>query len=393
MNGMTSTLALILAPLTLLTFALAIELFVGLRPLSRPVVGQVKGVRVTIIVPAHDEAPILDQSLAMLTAAASGLADILLIADNCTDSTANIARLRGVEVVERFDAANRGKGFALDCARGHLQGNPPGVVLVIDADCAIDSQSLERLVTYCATSGRPCQAIYLQEAVPHGPTRLQLSTFAFYIKNVVRQRALFRLAGRVHLHGSGMAIPWSLFECAKLGNSNIVEDLEMGLEFTSMGHPPLMVEEALVLSKPAILKETIEQRRRWEGGFLASAAKWAPSILLSSIRDRQLRELWAAIDLLVPPFALLLLMDVLGLTFGTLAWASGLVQVWPAVFLLLALCSAGAGLLGAWASGGSRFVRLSSLLKLPLYLLWKIPLYIWLARHGAPKEWVRTRRD
>jgi cellulose synthase/poly-beta-1,6-N-acetylglucosamine synthase-like glycosyltransferase len=390
---MTFIVALALAPLTLLTFAFAFELIMGLIPLPTSPADRVVATTTVIVVPAHDEESIIEQSLTILVDAAAGLARILVVADNCHDLTATIARRAGVEVIERVDPVNRGKGFALDFARRHLRKNSPDVVLVLDADCAIDSQSMARLVISCATSGRPCQAIYVQEEVPDGPATLQLSTFAFYIKNVVRQRALFRLAGRVHLHGSGMAIPWSLFENAKLANGNIVEDLEMGLEFTRAGQAPLMVEGALVVSKPALLKNTMEQRRRWEGGFLASAAKWVPPILSASIRLRQREELWTVIDLLIPPFTLLIILDICAAVLGSLACYFGKAGTWPLLLLIFALTTSGIGIISAWALGGRRFISLKGLATIPLYIFWKLPLYARLVRSGAPKEWVRTGRS
>ena len=71
------------------------------------------------------------------------------MADNCTDATADIARSVGVEVIERIEPDRRGKGFALDFAREHLERAPPQVVIVIDADCATDSESLARLISRC----------------------------------------------------------------------------------------------------------------------------------------------------------------------------------------------------------------------------------------------------
>ena len=390
--AVTLLLALIVLPPAFLTLCFAVELFAGLRPLSQRQ-PESRGASAVIVVPAHDEAAIIGSRLTALKEAATGRARILVVADNCTDSTAEIARSLSVEVIERFDPARRGKGFALDFARSHLAANPPDVVLIIDADCSTDAQSIGLLVACCASNARPCQAVYLQAPSLEGPPTVQISTFAFFVRNVIRQRALLRLAARVHLLGTGMALPWLLFESANLASANIVEDLEMGLEFAEAGHSPLMIEGAAVVSEPASEKETVEQRRRWEGGFLVSAAKRAPLILARSLRNGDAAGLFAAIDLLIPPFALLLLLDgivlLLAAFVSTLAGAS----LWPALVLTFSLAAAGISLLAVWVAGGSRFIRLSGLAKLPLYLVWKLPLYLGLARRGAPKEWVRTGRS
>ena len=389
---MTLAVALILCPLALLTLCFGIELIAGVRPIGRRQVGSARDAAAVIVIPAHDEELIIGATLEALRHVADNWIRILVVADNCEDGTAKIATNMGAEVVERIDHARRGKGFALDFARQHLRADPPAIVVIIDADCTAAPGSIERLVAACATSGRPCQANYVQTPAPDGPPALQLSTFAFYIKNVVRQRALQRLAGRVHLLGTGMAFPWALFEQVELATANIVEDLEIGLQLASAGHPPLAVEEAIVSSDPAAQADTLEQRRRWEGGYLASAARWVPRMVVRSLGRGDLGGLWAAIDLLIPPLALLVTLDVAALLAAALLHAFVGGALWPLLALAAALAFAGIALTIAWAAGGSRYVTLGGLARIPVYLLWKLPLYAGLARKGSPKEWVRTRR-
>ena len=387
---MTWLLALILAPLSLLTLFLAVELFVGLRPIRHRAIPIKDGATAVIVVPAHDEAEIIAVSLAALKAAADD-ARILVVADNCTDRTAETARRLGFEVIERFDAERRGKGFALDFARAHIRGVKPDVVVILDADCASDARSIANLIARCALTGRPCQAVNLQYPNVGGSPAVQLSTFAFFIKNVIRQRALQRLAGRTHLLGTGMALPWPIFDGARLATDNIVEDLQLGIELAAAGHGPLFVEEASVWSNAETEKSTLAQRRRWEGGFLQSALSAAPEAFRRSLGEGDLRGLWAAINLLIPPLALLVLLDVAALVLAlAFAWF-GSADKWPPVVLGGSLLLACIGLALAWDAGGRRFVTLSAIARIPLYVLWKLPMYVGLARGGAPKDWIRTR--
>ena len=389
---MTCLIALILAPLILLTLCFAVELFVGLAPLRQDPLPSAGVIRAVIVVPAHDEAAILESRLSALAAAAEGRARILLVADNCSDSTADIARSVGVSVVERFDAERRGKGFALDFARRSLQTNRPDVVLIVDADCAMDGESINRLIARCAATQRPCQAVNLQSPGADASPAVQLSTFAFFIKNVVRQRALQRITGRVHLLGTGMALPWPVFAQTELATDHIVEDLKMGLELADAGHRPLFIEDAAVWSSAETERNTLAQRSRWEGGFLQNALHIGPRMLVRSLSRADARGIWDALDALIPPFALLLTLDLaaLGLS-GLLSWLADAAE-WPVFVLAGAIALAGVGLALAWINGGSRFVSLGGLARAPLYLLWKLPLYLGLARRGAPKEWVRTGR-
>ena len=262
---------------------------------------------------------------------------------------------------------------------------------MIDADCFTDAQSIQQLVALCLASGRPCQAINLQTAASDASPAVQLSTFAFYIKNVVRQRALQRLAKQVHLLGTGMAFPWHVFSAATLATDEIVEDLALGLELAELGFRPILNERAAVWSDPETQANTLVQRRRWEGGFIANALRAGPRMLARSIGRKDLRGIWAAIDVMIPPLALLVTVDLLALaTSALIIWFTG-ASIWPLLALGGALLGAAVGLVLAWSSGGSRFISARGLAEAPLYVLWKLPLYASLARHSGPKEWTRTR--
>jgi hypothetical protein len=387
----TLILTLVLAPFFLLTLCFAIEVLVGLRPLPEPNLAS-GPVRAVIVVPAHNEAQVLETRLWKLKESAESCARILLVADNCTDSTAAIGRRVGVEVVERFDPARRGKGFALDFARERLSNNPPAVVLVVDADCAIDEASLQTLIRACAATGRPCQATNLQVASNEASPKVQLSTFAFFIKNVIRQRALQRLTGSVNLLGTGMALPWTTFAIADLATGNIVEDLKLGQDLAERGHPPVFVESATVLSEAESDSNALSQRTRWEGGFLQNAIAVGPRLFTKSLFRADLGRMWAAMNTMIPPLALLVLLDLTALALTTIVGLLTHARAWPMLCLAVSLLIAASALSLAWRAGGSRYVSLRALIRAPFYIAWKIPMYLAFARRGAPKEWRRTDR-
>lgn len=389
---MTLLLALALSLPILLTSCLAVELFVGLRPLRQTAQIDTMSSTAVILVPAHNEASIIGPRLEALKAAAAPSAtSILVVADNCTDSTADIARAASVRVVERHDPQRRGKGFALDFGRSALSESPPDAVIVIDADCTTDPRSVEQLVASCLASGRPSQAINLQTAAADASPAVQLSTFAFYIKNVVRQRALQRLSGQVHLLGTGMAFPWHVFAAARLATDEIVEDLALGLELAGLGFRPLLNEQASVWSDPETQVNTLVQRGRWEGGFLANALRAGPQMLARSIARMDVRGLWAAVDVMIPPLALLVAADVLALAAAAVAILLTDSAAWPALLLGGTLGVTALGLALAWRGGGHRFISITGLARAPLYVLWKLPLYAALVRKRGPKDWARTR--
>src|SRR5215831_18472794 len=106
-----------------------------------------------VIMPAHDEALIIADTLRALSPELRESDRVLVVADNCSDDTAALAAAEGAEVVVRHDATHRGKGYALDYGLRRLEAAPPQVVLIIDADCRIDARSLNALASLCLRSG------------------------------------------------------------------------------------------------------------------------------------------------------------------------------------------------------------------------------------------------
>jgi len=377
----------IIAPIVLVTAFFALEVFAGLRPLRPADLGDVRA-RTMIIIPAHDEQAVIGQTIERLSSAGR---EVLVIADNCGDETADVAKRAGAEVIVRNDPDRRGKGFALAAARDFLRSNPPEVVVIVDADCQLDAASQRALSSVAIGFRRACQATNLLSPDLHAPPMVQISNLAFMIKNLVRQRGLQRLADRAHLTGTGMALPWAIFESADLGAANIVEDLALGLDLANRARPPLFVEQATVWSPPASQSGTLVQRRRWEGGYLATSLKRAPAALLRSAARMDLRGIAAALDLSVPPLALLLMLNAVAFVLGAiLAMANGM--LWPLIVQVVVVALTVAALASAWLREGRRFASGATLLRLPLYVLWKLPIYLGLARRGAPKEWLRSGR-
>jgi cellulose synthase/poly-beta-1,6-N-acetylglucosamine synthase-like glycosyltransferase len=389
--GLTILTFVLVAPVAVLTGFFAFEVFVGLRPLRSIESPEGPGISTVIVIPAHDEEAVIERTVRDTMREAGTAAPLLIVADNCTDGTAELARAAGATVLERNDRERRGKGFALAAARAHLRGDAPRVLIVLDADCRIDAASVRALMSFAARTALPCQAVnLLAPDLTAGPL-VQMSSFAFMIKNLVRQRALQRLAGRAHLTGTGMALPWPIFEQANLGGANIVEDLALGLELAERSAPPVLVEQATVWSPAASAGGTLVQRRRWEGGFLATTLKTAPRALVRSIRRADARGFCAALDLCIPPLALLVMLNGIVFVLAVVAVLAG-GAAWPAI-VQVAIGIVAAFAVGlAWLREGRRFASAATLLRLPFYVLWKLPMYVGLARRGAPKDWLRTGR-
>ena len=344
-----------------------------------------------ILVPAHDEETGIAETVTVLRAVIPPAVRILVIADNCGDRTAEHARKAGAEVVERHDPDARGKGFALAFGRDALAADPPQVVLVIDADCRLQPGSCEALIEAVVRTGRPVQAHdVIQPDLTLQPLA-QISGFAMLVKNVVRLRGLMRLGGFSLLCGTGMAFPWESFASARLATGNVVEDLGLAVAMIGSGTRPMLIEDACVISRAAAVADSVAQRSRWEHGFLQTALHHALPELAGGIVSANRARVALGLHLLVPPLALLIAVSGAALiVVGALSWLAG---TWlPTGVLAGLLVLALLAVAGAWLREGRQTLQAGALLRAPLYVAWKIPMYVrMLGRQTL--SWNRTRRE
>lgn len=380
---------ILVIPFVITLTVFSIETILGVRS-NRKIVLDIEQPDTLILMPAHNEALNISTTLKNLLPILSDRVQILVVADNCDDNTAACVREVGIDVIERHAPKHRGKGYALAFGQDYLKFNPPECVIVLDADCETDPQSISDLARLSVQSGSPVQAQNLIYCERLGGPMVQISNFAFWIKNAVRQRGVSRMGGPALLGGTGMAFHWLLFEKLPLATSSIVEDLGLGIYLTKLGYPPIYLDQALVLSKAAEEKDTINQRSRWEIGFLSMAREYGLKSLWEGLLSLNRKLFQLGLHLIVPPLALLfgltLLMLALIIPLAVLAENTA-----PSMLLVGSLIAAFICILIAWINGGYRYLNGIALFRLPLYLVWKIPIYLKLVKGEVP-AWKRTER-
>lgn len=348
--------------------------------------------RIAVITPAHDEASVIAETLRSILPQLGESDRLLVVADNCSDGTAAIAAAEGAAVTVRKDPARRGKGYALDFGVRHLERDAPEVVIIIDADCQVAPGALDRLARACLESARPVQALYLMRSPKNGGLNMRIAEFAWTVKNLVRPSGLRRLGLPCQLVGTGMAFPWSCISTATLASGHIVEDLKLGIDLALARTPPLFCPEALVTSVfPASDAGILGQRTRWEHGHLGMILAEVPRLLLRSLAPPDAGLMALALDLSVPPLALVTLLTVA-------VWvASASFYAVSHLAYPLYIATAAAALLTlsvvlSWARYGRQIISLGSLALVGVYALWKVPLY---ARFLVARQlsWVRAKRD
>jgi cellulose synthase/poly-beta-1,6-N-acetylglucosamine synthase-like glycosyltransferase len=380
---------IIALPVAVALAVFSIELLLGLWRGRRRVLPNSEPTTL-LLMPAHNEAATIGNVLKRLAPLLSERVSLLVIADNCTDATADIARAAGAKVVERTEPYVRGKGHALAFGRAALENSPPDCVIVFDADCESDPSSIADLAAFCVAENRAVQARYLLHPDKQAPANVQISNFAFWVKNALRQRGQRRLGGAAILTGTGMAFPWALFEGLPLATSDIVEDLALGVHLIRIGKAPAYLEQAVIWSVAAGEQATLKQRSRWEHGFVTTAMRHGLPSILKGLFGLNWKLFLLGLHLLVPPLALLLLVSILMV--ALLLILSLFAGPSPALLTLSStLAVAGLAVLLSWVVGGHRWLGPRALLAAPSYVLWKVPVYFNLILRRTP-GWERTDR-
>lgn len=351
--------------------------------------------RCAVLVPAHDEAAVIGETVRRLRAQLAAGDMLLVVADNCSDATARIAAEAGASVVERFDAERRGKGYALDHGVRHLTAAlapPPDVLVIVDADCSLSAGSVRAVARQALEHGRPVQGLYLMEAPQSAGLKLRVAAFAWRLKNWVRPLGWHALGAPCQLMGTGMAFPWAMARQMQLASSELVEDMKLGIDLALEGSPPLFCPRVLVGSVfPTGAQAVRSQRTRWEHGHLGMIAAHAPRLWAGALARRDARLLALALDLGVPPLALLvlLLLAVCALAGGAALLGWGWVPL-AAALVCLTLLAMAVGM--AWWGWGRAVVSARDLCSVPFYVLAKLPVYAGYL-FKRQKEWVRTDRE
>lgn len=350
-------------------------------------------VRGAVLIPAHNEQASIVKTIRSVRNASGPMIDILVVADNCTDDTASVARATGAAVIERYHETQRGKAFALGFGIRYLQRTqPPDVVIVIDADSAVGGRPLDRLASLTDTLGRPVQALNLIDRRRTSDGHSVMQTLGNRFHNLVRPLGNAKLGWPCLLMGSGMAFPWHLVEKVGLENTSLGEDKQLGIDMTLAGYAPVFYPYTKVASYvPDRYAAYLGQRTRWEHGHVLAAWHSIPRLLVSAWRRRTWDPFVMALDLSVPPLALQVGLWLASFASSTCA-AVWFDQWWPLMLTLAVAVMQMIALLITWLGFSRRRVPNRDVFALPGYIFKKFPIYWRWLRHGPQRVWIRCER-
>src|SRR5262249_31253627 len=234
--------------------------------------GGAPGQRLVVLVPAHDEAELIGRCLGSLQDQPypRDLYRIVVIADNCTDGTADLAAAAGAEVMVRHSRTERGKGYALRWAMDRILGAPEpfDAFVVVDADSVADQGLLAGLAAALGMGAEVAQGEYL--ALEEGTdARARLRSAAFLLFHRARFAGRATLGLPCALVGNGMLFSRGLVETFPWNAYSRVEDLEYSIDLRLRGVRPVFAAAARVRAPVSSSGPGARtQRLRWEGGRL-----------------------------------------------------------------------------------------------------------------------------
>ena len=308
-----------------------------------------------MILPAHNESAVIGALIESLQKLdyPKELYDIYVIADNCTDNTAQIARDAGAIVLERFDEEKKTKGFALQWFLNKKieEDADYDAFCVFDADNIVDKNFLN------AMNKKLCQG----EQVVQGyrdiknPADSWISAgyaLFYWSMNRFYHLSRYNLGLSPLINGTGFMVDFNLIKPTGWDTKTLTEDIEFSLKNIAQGRKLGWATDAIVYDEqPTEFKQSWSQRSRWTVGHLQCMKYYTKDLAEGVIEYRTLMNFdgllyLMGIPLMLVTFLLLALNTIIyfadGMTLGMLFFnyakylvATFLAPVAMALFVML----------------------------------------------------------
>lgn len=267
---------------------------------------------IAILIPAHNEITVLGKLLESLFSLEypKDHFGVYVVADNCTDATAELARATGwVHVYERADQHKRGKGFALNWLMQKLDEDRLiyDAYIVLDADSVVYPNFLQEMNKGLAQGAQALQAQNNVLNVTDSPSTT-LRWLALTLMNHVRPLGRNGLRCSSTLTGNGMCLSHTLLRCYPWQSFSLAEDYQYYLNLVRHGEKVRYVPDAIVRSEmPSTFAQMRTQDIRWESPD-KNQPVWKTScqLLNLGVRNRDFARIEAIAELLTPPLSYLI---------------------------------------------------------------------------------------
>lgn len=341
--------------------------------------------KLAVVIPAHNEAGGIAACVKSVLACQSTGVDlqVFVIADNCTDHTAQLAKEAGARVIVRMDQVNRGKGFALDVAFGRLLREGIEAFVVIDADTEVEPNFIIEMARAFQQGADAVQCRYLVNNA-QATFRTRLMNVALLAFNVLRPLGRNAMGYSAGIFGNGFGLNATTLREVPYSARSVVEDLEYHLKLVKAGKKVRFLNSTTVRAEmPTGGRAVQTQRSRWEGGRIRMMLDFAPSIARDIARGEG-RLIEPLFDLLLLPLAFHVVLLV-----TLIVVPNPFLKIYAVSSLALVIFHA---LSAVWVGEGTKNDVLA-LLGAPFYILWKMTMVRSVIQSSRKKaEWVRTER-
>jgi len=299
--------------------------------------------RFIIAIPAHNEASVIATSIRQMQALnyPKDLFSIHVVADHCSDKTAEIAREAGAFVHERDTGPRTGKGIALSWLfQRVLRDEECDAVVIFDADTRVDPAFLQIMDVRLAQGDRVIQGQHLISN-PDGGWYPRLAWAMFLVDN------RFQNLGRTNLGWSaknmGDSICFRSGILRKIGwGEGLTEDYQLRqrllLEGVKITYEPAAIGRG---EAPLTWAQARAQRMRWLRGTREASQQFAQRLLLEGLKRRDLAILDGAFQAYLPSYSTLTMFGVMFLFLQLLInWQVGPIFSWGLIGLWLAIVAA-----------------------------------------------------
>lgn len=298
---------------------------------SKPLASPSKAHRYAVLIAARNEENVISGLLDSLRAQTydMSLVTVFVAADNCTDSTAAIARAHGAVVYERFNQLNVGKGYALDFLLQHISADYPAGFdgyFVFDADNILAPDYIERM-NEMFSNGHEIVTSY-RNSKNFGGNWISAGYALWFLRESrYLNGARTRLGSSAAVGGTGF-----LFSQRILDESHgwrfylLTEDIEFSVYHILRGEKIAICENAVLYDEqPTDFRQSCRQRLRWAKGYVQVFLRYGGQLLRGAAKGS-----WSCFDMsmsILPAFILTSLcllanatLTVLGLMQGAGVW-------------------------------------------------------------------------
>ncbi len=350
--------------------------------------------RFAIAIPAHNEQAIIEDRVMHLRQIdyPADRFDIHIVADYCSDATAQTARSAGAIVHERSQGPRGRKGYPLAWLLPRLLSSSSNydAIVVFDADSR-PSLDFLRLMDEALT--KKAQVLQGRHVIVNPGTSVftALADADMRLNNRIRNQAKENLGLSARLMGDAMCFHRTVLEKHPFHTDSLVEDREYGLRLVTQGIRVRFVHNAVSRGQAAVRwSDATGQRLRWYGGVFELQQRFLISLMRAAWRDKSLAALDLALELILPSFSVLVFLAV-GLVAIQLALGIGLSSFSFILSSALVIVLFVYPFVGLWAERAPA-ACFKALLYGPAYVGWRFFLGIVARLRRGRIQWIRTRR-